>query len=76
MSRTAMTTSSRSERRYTIFAPTDQAVNDFLDNQSEETQDSLMNNPDAIKNLLLNHVVPGSLMSTDLQSGMKVATIG
>lgn len=58
---------------YTVFAPTDQAFEKLL-KELNVTAEELLNRED-LKNILLYHVVPGKVMSTDLQNGMKVKTL-
>lgn len=47
---------------YTIFVPTDQAFGAL----PEGTLDTLMDDPDALRSVLLNHVVEGSLTYDDI----------
>lgn len=47
---------------FTVFAPTDEAFAAL----PEGTLDSLLADPEALKNILLYHVVPGSVMATDV----------
>jgi len=54
----------------TVFAPTDAAFD------AVEDLDSILQDTEALKTLLLNHVVPGKVMSTDLMDGMVVEVLG
>ena len=47
---------------YTIFAPTDNA----FDKISQEALNDLLDDKEALSNLLLKHVVPGTKLSRDL----------
>lgn len=58
---------------YTVFAPTDQAFEKLL-KELNVTPEELLNRED-LKTILLYHVVPGKVMSTDLKNGMKVKTL-
>lgn len=52
---------------FTVFAPTDEAFNTFL---SDNGFAALSDVPeDLLKNILLNHVVSGKVLSTDLTTG-------
>jgi uncharacterized surface protein with fasciclin (FAS1) repeats len=58
---------------YTVFAPTNNAFNTFLD---ENNYNSLDEVPlDALKEILLNHVVVGANLSSNLRTGY-VKTLG
>ena len=63
------------DRRFTIFAPTDEAIQNFLENQSKDLRQALLTNKEALSSFLLNHVVPGSILSTDLVNGMKLNNV-
>lgn len=41
-----------------------------------QVQKSFSKNTEALSSFLLNHVVPGSIMSSDLADGMRVNTVG
>ncbi|WP_231887877.1 fasciclin domain-containing protein [Fictibacillus phosphorivorans] len=58
---------------YTVFAPTDQAFGKLLKDLNI-TAEELLNRED-LKNILLYHVVPGKVLSSDLKNGMKVKTL-
>nr|WP_246246661.1 fasciclin domain-containing protein [Paenibacillus lemnae] len=58
---------------FTVFAPTDEAFTALL-KQLNVTPEQLLERPD-LKNILLYHVVPGKVLSTDLKDGMKVKTL-
>ena len=60
------------QRRFTMFAPTDEAIRAFLARQPEGFAEQFMDNPEAIEALVKNHVVPGAFMSTDLVDGMTI----
>lgn len=62
----------QSEGPFTVFAPTNKAFDDLL-KALDITASELMAQPDLAK-VLLYHVVPGKVMSTDLVDGMKAAT--
>ncbi len=63
----------KGEGPYTVFAPTNQAFEKLL-NQLNISASDLMNQPDLAK-VLLYHVVPGSVKSTDLTNGLKAGTL-
>lgn len=52
----------RSEGPFTVFAPTDEAFAAL----PEGTVESLLENPDALRDILLYHVVPGKVMAADV----------
>lgn len=58
---------------FTVFAPTNQAFEKLLKDLNISASD-LMNQPDLAK-VLLYHVVPGSVKSSDLSNGLKAATL-
>ncbi|WP_228116238.1 fasciclin domain-containing protein [Fictibacillus phosphorivorans] len=58
---------------YTVFAPTDQAFGILLKDLNI-TAEELLNRED-LKNILLYHVVPGKVLSSDLKNGIKVKTL-
>lgn len=59
----------RSEGPFTVFAPTDEAFAKL----PEGTVESLLANPDALRAILLYHVVPGKVMAAQVV-GMSEAT--
>ena len=54
------------DKHFTLFAPNDDSLLEFLNDPLLVTD---------YKNLLHNHVVPGKIMSTDIQDGVKVANL-
>jgi LPXTG-motif cell wall-anchored protein len=60
------------EGPFTVFAPTNQAFSDLLA-ALDISAAELMAQPDLAK-VLLYHVVPGKVMSTDLSNGLQAAT--
>ncbi|MBO2944437.1 fasciclin domain-containing protein [Paenibacillus sp. F411] len=58
---------------FTVFAPTDEAFAALL-KQLDITAEELLARKD-LKDILLYHVVPGKVLSTDLKDGMKVKTL-
>ena len=52
----------QSEGPFTVFAPTDEAFNAL----GQETIDSLLADPEMLSQILLYHVVPGSVMAADV----------
>jgi uncharacterized surface protein with fasciclin (FAS1) repeats len=56
---------------FTIFAPTDDAFSKI----PSETLNSLLNEPEKLKGILLYHAVQGKVMSTDLSGTMEVETL-
>jgi transforming growth factor-beta-induced protein len=61
-----------SEGPFTVFAPTDEAFAAL----PEGTIESLLADPEgALTQILLYHVVPGKVMSTDLSDGMTAETL-
>lgn len=63
----------KGEGPFTVFAPTDAAFKKLLKDLNM-TADQLLARED-LKNILLNHVVSGKVMSTDLKEGMKAKTL-
>lgn len=60
------------EGPFTVFAPTDEAFAAL----PEGTVESLLADPEgALTQILLYHVVPGKVMSTDLSDGMTAETV-
>ena len=61
------------EGPYTVFAPTDEAFEAL----PEGTLDELMmeENQDQLTSILTYHVVPGAIMSADLEDGMEAETV-
>ncbi|MEZ4710411.1 MAG: fasciclin domain-containing protein [Caldilineaceae bacterium] len=59
------------EGPFTVFAPTDAAFAAL----PEGTLDALLADPDALTNVLLYHVAPGAVMSSDLTDGQSVGTV-
>ena len=64
----------KGEGPFTVFAPTDEAFAALPDG----TVDSLLmeENKDQLTSILMYHVVPGKVMSTDLSDGMEATTAG
>ncbi|MEK3882981.1 fasciclin domain-containing protein [Paenibacillus sp. PL2-23] len=58
---------------FTVFAPTDEAFTTLL-KQLNITAEELLARKD-LKDILLYHVAPGKVLSTDLKDGMKVKTL-
>jgi uncharacterized surface protein with fasciclin (FAS1) repeats len=58
---------------YTVFAPTDAAF-EMLLKEMGITANELLAKPD-LKNILLNHVLSGKVMSSDLKNGMKAKSL-
>lgn len=67
LQRTNLVSTFAGDTQYTVLAPTNAAFSDFLAannfNSLDEVPTSLL------RNILLNHVIDGSLQSTDLSSG-------
>ena len=61
----------KGEGPFTVFAPTDEAFAAL----PEGTLDELLADPEALTAILTYHVVPGSVMSSDLTDGMTAATV-
>lgn len=63
----------KSEGPFTVFAPTDEAFAAL----PEGTLESLLmeENRDKLVEILTYHVVPGKVMSTDLEDGMRAETV-
>ena len=60
----------KGEGPFTVFAPTDEA---FAAVPADALK-ALLANPEALKQVLLYHVVPGAVKSTDLTDGMTAPT--
>jgi transforming growth factor-beta-induced protein len=63
----------QAEGPFTVFAPTNDAFNDLVA-ALDITPEELMAQPDLAK-VLLYHVVPGKVMSSDLSDGLEAATL-
>ncbi|RXI97881.1 fasciclin domain-containing protein [Anaerobacillus alkaliphilus] len=63
----------KGEGPFTVFAPTDEAFNQLL-NELNLTAEQLLAS-DELSNILLYHVVSGKVMSSDLVDGMEVETL-
>lgn len=61
------------EGPFTVFAPTNEAFEALLKELDISASD-LLNQPDLAK-VLLHHVVPGKVMSTDLTDGLEATTL-
>jgi hypothetical protein len=80
LTRAGLTSALSGERRHTIFAPTDAAMERFLEQQPAAVREKLFSDDgdddeaskETLKALLLNHVAAGSFLSTDITSGTKV----
>lgn len=58
---------------FTVFAPTDEAFEKLL-KELDITAEELLARED-LKEILLYHVLPGKVMSSDLKEGMKAETL-
>ncbi|MBM6619652.1 fasciclin domain-containing protein [Bacillus suaedaesalsae] len=58
---------------FTVFAPTDEAFAKLLKDLNITAEELLAR--EDLKDILLYHVVPGKVLSTDLKDGMKVKTV-
>jgi uncharacterized surface protein with fasciclin (FAS1) repeats len=63
----------KGEGPFTVFAPTDEAFNKLLKDLGI-TAEELLARKD-LKDILLYHVLPGKVMSTDLKEGMQAETL-
>lgn len=63
----------KGEGPFTVFAPTDAAFDKLLKDLGV-TAEELLARKD-LKDILLYHVVPGKVLSSDLKDGMKVKTL-
>ena len=63
----------RTSGPFTLFAPTDTAFNNFLD-EMNINEDQLMEQPDLV-NLLLYHVILGDILLSDLNDGDEPGTL-
>ena len=61
----------KGEGPFTVFAPTDDAFAAL----PEGTVEGLLEDPDALAEILTYHVVPGAVMSGDLEDGMMAETV-
>jgi transforming growth factor-beta-induced protein len=61
----------RSEGPFTVFAPTDEA----FENLPEGVLASLLDDPEALAQVLTFHVVAGRVYAGDLEDGMEVTTV-
>ncbi|XP_059086182.1 cholinesterase-like [Tigriopus californicus] len=60
---------------FTVFAPSDEAFKNFINNQPEDVINTLLEEPEALKELLLHHVVPGKLMAEDLKDQQSLVNL-
>ena len=67
------TLSGSNEPKYTLFAPNDKAFITLLEKNNLSVND-LLENP-SLRNILLNHVLEGSVLSNDLHDGQIIKTI-
>ncbi len=56
---------------FTVFAPTDEAFAKL----PAGTVEGLLEDPDALANILLYHVVPGTVMAAQVTDGLKATTV-
>ena len=63
----------KGEGPFTVFAPTDEAFNKLLKDLGITADELLARND--LKDILLYHVLPGKVMSTDLKDGMQAETL-
>ncbi|MCA0997354.1 fasciclin domain-containing protein [Alloyangia pacifica] len=61
------------EGPFTVFAPTDEAFDALPDGTVDELL--MEENKDKLTDILTYHVVPGKVMSTDLEDGMMAETV-
>eukprot|EP00058_Branchiostoma_floridae_P011175 XP_002596663.1 hypothetical protein BRAFLDRAFT_78440 [Branchiostoma floridae] len=67
-----LTDTLRSQDNITIFAPSDQAIEEL----PEETVKALTSNPGALAEVLQYHVVPQAAFAKDLKNGAMLPTLG
>lgn len=65
-----LTDTLKGEGPFTVFAPTDEAFAAL----PEGTVEGLLEDPEALAALLTYHVIPGTVMSSDLSDGMTATT--
>ncbi|KUP04475.1 Nex18 symbiotically induced protein [Bacillus coahuilensis m2-6] len=63
----------KGEGPFTVFAPTDEAFEKLLKELNITAEELLAR--DDLKTILLYHVVPGKVLSTDLKDGQEVETL-
>ena len=63
------------ERHYTVFAPTEEAVGRFMKSQPDEVVANLMENRALARGLVFNHIVPGTIASSDMVGGMRIKNL-
>jgi transforming growth factor-beta-induced protein len=61
----------RGEGPFTIFAPTDEAFADLPEGLLEE----LLDDPEALADILTYHVIEGRVFASDLADGLEVTTV-
>jgi transforming growth factor-beta-induced protein len=61
----------RGEGPFTVFAPTDEAFADL----PEGVLEALLEDPDALAEILTYHVIPGRIFASDLEDGLEVTTV-
>lgn len=66
-----LTDTLKGEGPFTVFAPTDEAFAAL----PEGSLESLLEDPEALAEILNYHVVSGNVMSSDLSDGMTAATV-
>lgn len=68
---TGLTSTLQGSGPFTVFAPTDEA----FDALPEGTLEALLDDPEALAEILLYHVVDGRVFAGDLSDGMEVTTL-
>lgn len=63
----------KGEGPFTVFAPTDEAFNKLLKDLGITAEELLAR--EDLKDILLYHVLPGKVMSSDLKEGMQAETL-
>ncbi len=60
---------------FTVFAPTNEAFAKFIGERGAEYEDNILGDKTLLQYILLQHVAPEKLRSTDLKNGMKIKTL-
>ena len=73
--RADLTEALQSRGPFTVFAPTDEAFERLIGARSDEYKNIILGDKNLLQYILLQHVTPELLRSSDLQSGMRIQTL-
>ena len=73
--RADLTEALQSRGPFTVFAPTDQAFQRFIGERGQEYETEILGDKTLLQYILLQHVAPEQLRSTELRNGMRIKTL-